>query len=379
MKLSIISPYPPTKGGISKETEVLHKILKNDFDIKILTFNKLYPDFLYPSNNQGDITLTNNYPDVSRCINSLNIKTWNKTVKLILENKTTHLLFRYWTPLFIPMYLFIIRRIKSRSKKMRILCICDNIYPHERILFDKMLINYFFKHIDRFMVMSNKSKQQLNNIINGNGSGNDKVIQSFLPLKSLRDNKVSQTLALKKLDIKKPKLLLLFFGFIRDYKGLDILLEALNHVSELDIKLLIAGECYTKNDRYKNMIEKYELHNMIIWHNSYIPEDSIKYYFSACDVVVLPHRKISQSGIIPIAYEFNKLVVCSDIPSFKENIVDKKTGYLFEKNNSLCLSNKIKYIYSNHNFKNSSKYISVYKSKYSNENIINDFKNLLNI
>tara|TARA_B110000116_G_scaffold225096_1_gene204908 strand:+ start:200 stop:1327 length:1128 start_codon:yes stop_codon:yes gene_type:complete len=375
MKLAIISPYPPLKGGISKETEVLHHILKDNFDIKILSFNKLYPNFLYPSNHQADITLVDKHKGVFPSISSTNIITWIKTANLVLENNTTHLLFRYWTPLFIPMYLFILNRIKYKNRKIRVFCICDNIYPHERIIFDKIIINYFFKKIDRFMVMSTESKLKLNYIINDN----TKIVQSFLPLKLLFDNGVSQLSSLKKINIIKPKLLLLFFGFIRDYKGLDILLEAFNKIADLDIKLLIAGECYTKNNRYKKMIDVYDLNDKIIWHNYYIPDKEIKYYFSACDAVVLPHKRISQSGIIPIAYEFNKLVICSNISSFKENIIDNKTGYLFENNNSDSLANKIKYIYSDHDFNNSRNFIKNYKKKYSNQNIINDFKKLISV
>ena len=375
MKFAIISPYPPLKGGISKETEVLHHILKGNFDIKIFSFYKLYPNFLYPSNYQSDITQFDNHQNVLPSISSMNIFTWIKTVNLILDNNTTHLLFRHWTPLFIPMYLFILNRIRYKNKKIKFFCICDNIYPHERIIFDKILINYFFRKIDRFMVMSTESNLKLSNIINDN----TKVIQSFLPLKLLFDNKVSQLSSLKKIRIIKPRLLLLFFGFIRDYKGLDILLDAINKVSNLDIKLLIAGECYIQNNRYKKIIDYYNLNGKIIWHNYYIPDKDIKYYFSACDAVVLPHKRISQSGIIPIAYEFNKLVICSNISSFKENIIDNKTGYLFENNNSDSLSIKIKYIYSNHNFMNSIKFIKDYKKRYSNLNIINDFKKLISL
>ena len=375
MKLAIISPYPPLKGGISKETEVLYHILSDKFDIKIFSFYKLYPTFLYPSIQQDDITLVYDNKRVLSSISSTNIKSWIKTVNLVLVNNTTHIVFRYWTPLFIPMYLFILNRLKSKNSKIKVFCICDNIYPHERIIFDNTLIKYFFLKIDRFMVMSTESKLKLNNIINDK----TKIVQSFLPLKFLFDSKFSQLSSLKKINIIKPKLMLLFFGFIRNYKGLDILLEALRKVSHLDIKLLIAGECFTKDNKYKKIINRYHLNDKIIWHNYYIPDKDIKYYFSACDAVVLPHKKISQSGIIPIAYEFNKLVICSNIPSFKENIIDNKTGYLFENNNSDSLCSKIQYIYKSHDFNNSREFIKDYKKRYSNQNIIRDFKKLVSV
>ena len=206
--------------------------------------------------------------------------------------------------------------------------------------------------------MSSDSEKKLLPLINNK----TKIIKSFLPLKENLESKLNKIEACKKLNIKKPpKLFLLFFGFIRDYKGLDILINALSDMKNLDVKLLIAGESYISTKKIRDLINKNDVSNMIIWDRKYIPNSDINLYFSACDAVVLPYRKISQSGIIPMAYHFDKLVVSSDIPSLKEHIVEKETGYMFKKNNSNDLSNVLTEIYHNHNFNYSENFINKYK------------------
>ena len=377
MKLSIISPFPPIKGGISKETELLYLILKDAYDINIFTYSKLYPSILYPTKNQTDkqaVSYKNNQ-NIDYSININNPLTWYKTSKRIIDLKSTHVILRFWNPFFIPLYLFLINRIKNTNKYIKILCICDNIYPHERIFLDKKIIKYFFTKIDHFLVMSEDSKNKLENMINSK----QKIVKSFLPLKFSYKDKISKIDALNTLNIKKTKLVLLFFGFIRDYKGLDLLLNALGLIKDLDIKLIIAGQCISKTSMYMDIINAKKINDKVLWHNKYIPESDVGIYFSACDVVVLPHLKISQSGIIPLAYEFKKFVIASDILSFNEHIDDSKTGYLFEKNNYFSLKDKLQDAYNNSNFDEAENNITNYSKKYSNKNLISQFGDLLNL
>jgi len=373
MKLAIISPYPPIKGGISKETEIIYSNIKSAYNVTVISFSRLYPNFLYPSNSQYDNTIKIDDSRIRYDIDILNPITWGRAVNYIINNDFTHVVFRYWNPFFIPLYLYINWKIKSKRSNIKISCICDNIFPHESYFFEKFFIKKFFSNINSFLIMSSDSEKKLRPLINDEA----KIIKSFLPLKENLKSKLSKVDACEKLDIQNPpKLLLLFFGFIRDYKGLDILINSLSNLKNLDIKLLIGGESYISKSKIKDLIKKNDLSEMIIWHNKYIPNSDINLYFSACDAVVLPYKKISQSGIIPMAYHFDKLVICSDILSLKEHVVDKETGYLFENNNSSDLSNVITEIYDNHNFKNSKSSISKYKLRYSFDNFLNDFKEL---
>ncbi|MBV19476.1 MAG: hypothetical protein CL870_00045 [Cytophagia bacterium] len=374
MKIAIISPYPPIKGGISKETEIIYSNIKDTYDVSIISFNRLYPKFLYPSDTQYDHSININDNNIKYDIDILNPITWNKVARYIIKNKFTHVIFRYWNPFFIPLYLFINWKIKGRQSNIKISCICDNIYPHESFFLEKYFIKKFFLNIDNFLVMSSESEDKLRSLINPK----TKIVKSFLPLKENINLKISKKDACKKLGIyNPPKLLLLFFGFIRDYKGLDILIDSLDSIKELDIKLLIAGESYIKTDKIKNSIKKNSLSEMIIWHKKYISNEDINLYFSACDIVVLPYKKISQSGIVPMAYHFDKLIVCSDIKSLKEHIVEAETGYFFKKNNSKHLSSIISTIYDNHDFKKSEDYINRFKYKYSFDNYLSHFEELL--
>ena len=374
MKIAIISPYPPIKGGISKETEIIYSNIKDTYDVSIISFNRLYPKFLYPSETQYDHSININDNNIKYDIDILNPITWNKVARYIIKNKFTHVIFRYWNPFFIPLYLFINWKIKGRQSNIKISCICDNIYPHESFFLEKYFIKKFFLNIDNFLVMSSESEDKLRSLINPK----TKIVKSFLPLKENINLKISKKDACKKLGIyNPPKLLLLFFGFIRDYKGLDILIDSLDSIKELDIKLLIAGESYIKTNKIKDLIKKNSLSEMIIWHKKYISNEDINLYFSACDIVVLPYKKISQSGIVPMAYHFDKLIVCSDIKSLKEHIVEAETGYFFKKNNSKHLSSIISTIYDNHDFKKSEDYINRFKYKYSFDNYLSHFEELL--
>tara|TARA_B100001142_G_scaffold238086_1_gene236723 strand:+ start:6388 stop:7512 length:1125 start_codon:yes stop_codon:yes gene_type:complete len=374
MKLAIISPYPPIKGGISKETEIIYSNIKSKYNVTIISFSRLYPNFLYPSDSQYDDSMKIDDSRIRYDIDILNPISWGKTANHIINNDFTHVIFRYWNPFFIPLYLYINWKIKSKRSNLKVSCICDNIFPHESYFFERFFIKKFFSNINSFLIMSSDSEKKLRPLINDEA----KVIKSFLPLKENLKSKLSKSEACKKLNIQNPpKLLLLFFGFIRDYKGLDVLVNSLSELKNLDIKLLIAGESYISTDKIENLIKKNGLSEMIIWHKKYISNNDINLYYSASDAVVLPYKKISQSGIIPMAYHFDKLVVCSDIPSLKEHVVEKETGYFFKNNNSSDLSRVITEIYSNHNFENSEISISKYKNRYSFDNFLNDFKELL--
>jgi len=378
MKLAIISPYPPLKGGISKESEFLYNILKDIYPLNIYCFKKLYPNILYPSSLQIDnsVKVNNDNKNIHYSINIINLISWFKTSNLIINDRCTHLIFRFWNPFFIPLYSFIIYQVRKNNSKIRIFCICDNIFPHERFIFDKNIIKYFLKKFNGYLVMSSDSEEKLNKLI-GNES---KIIKSILPIKNTFNEKIPQNIALKKLNFKKkPKLLLLFFGFVRAYKGLDLIFNALANLKNMDIKLLIAGECYKDKNKYKKLIDKNNLSNSIIWHNKYILDSEINIYFSASDAIILPYKKMSQSGIVPLAYNYNKLIIASDLMSFKEHIVNNETGYLFKKNNPISLKNTLEDVYYNHNFKLSSDLIEDHKKKYTNQNLINDISSLLKL
>jgi len=201
----------------------------------------------------------------------------------------------------------------------------------------------------------------------------EKVKKVFLPIKSnlgpLLDKNESRNL----LDMKN-EFTILFFGLIRNYKGLDVLLRAANELKNKNIqfRLLIVGECYEKENKYNRLISDFKLQKHTQWINEYVPDRDINLYFSASDLVVLPYKKASQSGIIPIAYNYNKIVLVSDVNGLNEFVENEKTGYLFESSNYKNLSDKICQINKEHDFNKSEKYIKSYKNKFTIDKLCSD-------
>ena len=377
MKFAFISPFPPLRGGISKETETIYNyLIKNNHEVKVINFKRLYPSFLFPGKNQ--YIKENNYQNdqnIITLLDSINPLTWNKVSNYILKNKINKIIFRYWHPFFIIPYIFIIKKIRKKNNKIKIFCICDNVYPHKYFPLSKLLIKWFFKKIDKFFVMSDNTFEQIKTYVNVKD-----IKKIFLPLKENFGPALEKYDSQKKLKIETD-FSVLFFGLIRDYKGLDVLLKSLVEFkkNKKDFKLIIAGECYENKEKYLNFINQNDLQKNILWNESYIPDENVNLYFSACDLVVLPYKKASQSGIIPIAYNYNKIVLASNIPGLKEFIIKNHTGYLFENENPDSLCEKLNRIYSEHDFIKSNENIDKYKERFSinklSEDIISFMRN----
>ena len=377
MNFTIISPFPPYRGGISKETEVLcDSLILHDHKIKIINFKRLYPEILFPGKTQYlqsydlNDSISNN-----RIIDTISPLSWHYAYMEIIKGKTDCILFRYWTPILIPSFFYIITKIKKYNKSIKIFCICDNIFPHEKsTFFDRLLVRNTLRKFDGIFTMSKHvthiMKKEIPQI---------KIKTIFLPLKNNFGKALSKEDALVKLNLKGFKVIL-FFGLIRKYKGLDILLRAFKKLVDKnnDYRLIIAGECYENKNKYLKLIDDLKLHQSILWHDEYIQDDKVNLFFSACDLVVLPYKKASQSGIIPIAYNYNKLIVASDIRGLKEYIVSGKTGYLFESYNHNSLYETFDKIFSNHDFKESETFISQYKEKFSIDKLYNQIITFIN-
>ena len=358
MKLAIISPFPPYRGGISKETEVLYNSLKKKHNVTVYSFKRLYPNIIFPGKSQ----FLDNYssPNSIRSIDSMNFFSWIKTAKLINEGIYDKIIFRFWHPFLSPIYSYIISAIKKKDSNIKIYCICDNVYPHEKTILDTFLLKFLFKRVDRFLTMSPITTSQ---IIQINSKSN--VSEMFLPVKDIFDKKISKNDACQKLNIDN-KFNILFFGLIRPYKGLDTALKAMKGLIQANknFHFIIAGECYENKNKYLSIIENNNLDDYVTWHNKYIDDDKLHLYFSACDLVLLPYKQTSQSGIIPIAYNFNKPVVISNLIGLKE-FINPETGYLFEPDNYNDLTNLLIHIISTYNYVKFEKNIEIYKETFS--------------
>ena len=372
MKIAFITPFPPYRGGISKHSENIYNELKKNHQIDVFNFKRQYPDFLFPGKTQY---LKNNEKEYNsfRIIDSLNPLSWKRTSFEIVKGKYDKVIFRFWHPFFAPAYISIIKNIKKSTDRPSFYSICDNIIPHENFLFQKFLIKNFLSKLNKIIVMSDQVENEVKSINN-----NYDYKKLFLPILNDLGSQIDKDNACRNLKIKNNKINFLFFGLIRDYKGLDIFLDSLNYLDksiENKIRIIIAGEFYDNQIKYKNLCKNKNID--IKWFDNYIPDNLVHNYFCASDFAVLPYKNASQSGIIPMAYHFNTPVIVSNLDSLVKNIVIGKTGFKFESENSKSLASLIMNVVNKYQ-KDDFQYIKQYKNNYSTDVFIKKLISILN-
>jgi glycosyltransferase involved in cell wall biosynthesis len=342
-KAIIIGPAFPLRGGIANFNEALCRAMNvAGIDTKIISFSLQYPNFLFPGKTQYDTGKGPSDIIIETKINSINPLNWLKIAKQINREQPDYVVFRYWLPFMAPCLGTIAKRIK-RGTNIRVIAITDNVIPHEKRFGDRMFTKYFVKQCDGFIAMSQSVLNDLKEF-----TSTDKKIFLPHPLYELFGKKVEKSAALKHLHLNSSDKHLLFFGFIRKYKGLDLLLEAMSdeRIKQLGIKLIVAGEYYEDAEYYKNIIKKNELENNIILKTEYIPSEEVRYYFCACDMVTQPYRSATQSGVTQIAYHFEKPMLVTNVGGLPEIVPHNKVGYVTEIN-SKSIADAIVDFYSN--------------------------------
>ena len=336
MKISLLSVAPPYRGGISEQTYYLYERLKGNHSVNIINFKRQYPKILFPGKTQFKSDPHAQDSQNHRIIDSINPFSWLRTINLLKDYSPDLIILRFWNPYFSICYAFILKRIRKHLKNVKVICICDNIIPHEKHFYDSYLISKLFRHVDGFIVMSEKVEEELAESVE-----NPVYKKLFHPV--ITEAKIhSKEESRLKLGLSK-KHIIMFFGLVRSYKGLDVLIKANKYLKNKmrDYQIVICGESYGNDGYYLDLI-KDNCDNMEIkWINKFIPSDEVGTYFSASDVVVLPYKNASQSGIIPLAYSYQRPVIASDIKGIREMVIDGQTGILFEKNDSKLLSQKI--------------------------------------
>lgn len=324
MKIAIIgSAHPLRGGGISTFNERMAEVLQAEsHDVTIWSFSLQYPSFLFPGKNQFTDEPAPKGLHIKTCINSINPLNWLSVGNQIKKEKPDLVLVRYWLPFMGPAFGTILRRIKS-NKHSKIICIADNIIPHEKRPGDKQFTAYFIKPVDGFVTMSREVLKDTQSLT--------KKPAIFQP-HPLYDNfgpALSKEAARRKLNLPPGKYLL-FFGFIRKYKGLDILLEAMadERLKQQDIRLIIAGEYYEGKEACEAIIAQQNLADRVFAFTDFIPNEAVRDYFSAADLVVQPYRSATQSGITQIAYHFEKPMVVTNVGGLPEVVPDGKTGFV---------------------------------------------------
>ena len=338
MKITILSTAYPLRGGIAHFNGLLYRELRKENQVNVITFKRQYPSILFPGKSQlekGDEV--EKIPSV-QLIDSVNPFNWLQAGFRLKKDAPDLLIFKYWLPFFAPCF-GTISRIVKQNKKTAVLVICDNVLPHEKRPGDRILTGYFFKIVDYFILLSEKVKHDLLSL---RPKAKYKILPH--PIYSNFGDPVEKEEAKRKLNLTERNLIL-FFGFIRDYKGLDVLLKALSKVEVDQLRLIVAGEFYSDKDKYLRLIDELGIKDKVYLFTDFIPTSDVKYYFSASDAVILPYKDATQSGIVQIAMNFRKPVIAADVGGLAEVVLDNQTGFIVPKDNPDFLANAINKFY----------------------------------
>jgi len=329
MHIVIIGPAHPFRGGIALGNELMaQNFIDRGHQVEIVTFTKQYPNFLFPGKSQFADGTGPELP-ISREIHAYSPLNWLKVGREISSKKPDLVIIRYWLPLMGPAFGTILRKIK-KNKHTKIIGVLDNVIPHEKRTGDKVFTKYFLKPIDAFVTMAKSVEQDLMKF----NATKPRTIHPH-PIFSNFGERIDKNKAREILKLNPEKYTLLFFGLIRQYKGLDILLDALSKSTHRnEIQLVIAGECYTDEEQYRKRIKELGLENNVIFHNKFIPDTEVSSYFSAADLLVLPYRSATQSGVTQIAYHFDLPMIVSNVGALPDMVPNEKLGLVVEPNSN---------------------------------------------
>ena len=323
-----LGPAYPYRGGISSFSNRLAQEFNNqDWQSLVYTFSLQYPDFLFPGKTQFSTEEQPSNLEIKRAVNSINPFNWIAVGNELNKLAPDLIVVRYWLPFMAPAFGTILRLAK-RNRKTKVICIADNIIPHEKRFGDTLLTSYFKGSVDGFIAMSEQVMTDFNTL----NINHPKALLPH-PLFDHFGEKVDQQLARTKLTISHEGGLLLFFGFIRHYKGLDLLIKAMSdeRVKKLNLKLVVAGEFYEEEEKYHALVNTLGLKEQVLFFNEFIPDDQVPLFMSAADVLIQPYRHATQSGVTPLAMHFDLPMIVTDAGGLKEIVIDKESGLVVEK------------------------------------------------
>ncbi len=366
MQIALISVAPPYRGGISKQTSILVENLSKNHSVDVINYSRQYPDFLFPGKTQYLDDKSEN-DNSSRMIDSINPLTWFSTGNKLAKKNYDLVIFRFWNPFFAPALGVISGIIKKKSSYTKLMSLCDNILPHEKTPFAYFLTTYLFDKLDGHIVQSSQTENELQEVVE-----NPVYEKRFHPIYTNFPKKIDKITARKKLGLS-AKNIILYFGIIRDYKGFDILLNAIAELKDsgLDFHLLAGGECYGSDEKYTQLISNLGISDYITWHNKYIPDSEVSNYFSAADVVALPYRTASQSGVTQIAYSYDLPVIVTKVGGLPEIVDEGQSGFTIEPENPKELANILEKNLEAGTFLEMAAYIKKFKQKFSWEYFVN--------
>lgn len=362
MKIAYLSTFYPFRGGIAQFNAALYRAFEQEHQIKAFTFTRQYPKLLFPGKTQhiekGDNP--DEIPSIA-VLDTINPLSYYSAAKKILDFEPKLLITKFWMPFFAPSLGMLAKSLNKKGVKT--ICIVDNILPHEPKPFDRALVNFYANQQDGFIVMTEKVQLDLLKV-----KQNAKYSLFPHPIYDHFPKKIEKNLARKELGIADGKKVLLFFGFIRSYKGLDLLIETMKNLDE-SYHLIIAGEDYGTFKSISKQIKDYGLENRISQFVRYISDSEVPTIFSASDLLVLPYKSGTQSGIVGISYHYDLPVVATDVGGLKEMLLPYSTGLIVREPASDLLKVAIEEYFEKGLSEKFSKNIFNYKEKYNWKNL----------
>lgn len=327
-KVIIVGPAWPYRGGIAAFNERLaRQFIEEECTVLLYTFTLQYPSFLFPGTTQFSEDPAPEGLTIRRRFSSVNPISWVKAGREIGREKPDVVVFAYWMSFMAPCFGTIAACLR-RDKHIRLVGLMHNMIPHEPNILDKLFPSYFVNKMDGFVALSKSVAQDISKFDHKN---KPKLFRPH-PVYDHYGTLLPKADARQILHLEEDGKYILFFGFIRAYKGLDLLLDALSdtRLADLNVKLIVAGEFYEDEKPYRDKIRSLHLEERIVLHTNFIPNGEVNRFFSACDMVVQPYRTATQSGVTQIAFHFAKPMLVTNVGGLAEIIPHGKIGYVTE-------------------------------------------------
>lgn len=366
-KIVTIGPAYPFRGGIAQYGSLLISALEKRYEISPVSFSLMYPKLLYPGKTQKDYTMNNVIrTEIKYLINTLNPFSYIKTARYINQYHPDLVIMHWWQPYFSFVDLIVTNFLKNDIK----VCICcNNVMPHDKLPLVGWLTKKVLQCGDMYIVHSEGEEKQLYELV---GENVHHIKMPCPDVSTFVKTGMEKAEARKSLNFGEDEKVLLFFGFVRKYKGLYHLVNIMPELIKRmpDVKLMIVGDFYEDKEKYLAQIKENHLEDHIIVYDQFIPDTEVERYFVASDVVVLPYDSATTSGVIQAAYNFNRPVIVTDVGGLAEAVVEGKTGYVVEPENENALCQKIEEFYVEHQNVNYQEFIDQERYKYSWERVV---------
>ena len=326
-KIAVIGPVYPYKGGISHYTGLLYRALRKSHDVEMISYKMQYPKLMLRREQKDYSNDSFQVEDAKFLIHTANPFNWVKTAGQIKKMSVQTVIIEWWHPYFAPCY-YVLEKLLRHKDQRKLVFICHNVFPHERFPLDRMLTRMVLKQGDGFILHSRTEADDLISI----KPDADYRVQVHPTYNAFKFEDLSKEQARDLLGLGAEEKVLLFFGYVRPYKGLKYLIQALPQIQERlqNVKLMVVGDFGSDREQYQQLIEDLGIQDKILVKDGYTPDREVERYFAASDLVVLPYETATQSGIVQIAYGFTKPVIVTNVGGLPEVVTDDRTGLIVE-------------------------------------------------